>query len=167
VLSLFVWIRHRRFASGRSTAAAWFLVAAAALLLIGFAARAPRAERAETASTTGAIEWIAWDRAEAERLAASGRLVFLDIPADWCVTCKVNERLILNSPEVQAAFRDRQIVAMKADWTNRDDGIARFLAEHGRYGIPFYMLYRPGKPPHVFGELLTKEGVLQQLRDRG
>jgi len=45
----------------------------------------------------------------------------------------------------------------------RDDEIARFLAEHGRYGIPFYLLYRPGQPPHVFGELISKQGVLDVL----
>ena len=49
-------------------------------------------------------------------------------------------------------------------WTNRDDGIANFLAAHGRYGIPFYMLYRPNQPPHVFGELLSKENVLDVLQ---
>ncbi len=48
---------------------------------------------------------------------------------------------------------------MKADWTNRNDEIAKFLAEHGRYGIPFYLLYRPGQEPHVFSELLTKDAV--------
>ena len=52
---------------------------------------------------------------------------------------------------------------MKADWTNRDDEIAAFLAAHGRYGIPFYLLYRPGQAPHVFGELISKQGVIDVL----
>ncbi|MDQ1346849.1 MAG: suppressor for copper-sensitivity, partial [Acidobacteriota bacterium] len=107
----------------------------------------------------------AFDRAEAERRSAAGRLVFLDITADWCVTCKVNERLILNNPEVVAAFKDHDVLAMKADWTNRDDTIARFLAEHGRYGIPFYMLYRPGQPPHLFGELLNAAEVARVIAE--
>ena len=81
------------------------------------------------------------------------------------MTCKVNERIVLNAPEVIAAFRAHDLVAMKADWTNRDDGIARFLAEHGRYGIPFYLLYRPGREPHVFGELISKQGVIDVLAD--
>ncbi len=54
---------------------------------------------------------------------------------------------------------------MKADWTNRNDTIAKFLAEHGRYGIPFYLLYRPGKEPHVFGELPSKDGLVQVVRE--
>ena len=64
-------------------------------------------------------------------MQASGKPAFVYFTADWCVTCKVNERVILNSPEVLAAFRAHDVVAMKADWTNRDDGIARFLADHG------------------------------------
>jgi thiol:disulfide interchange protein DsbD len=56
---------------------------------------------------------------------------------------------------------------MKADWTNRNDEITRFLAEHGRYGIPFYLLYRPGQDPHVFSELLTKETLVAAVRSTG
>ncbi len=48
---------------------------------------------------------------------------------------------------------------MKADWTNRSDAITAFLADHGRYGIPFYLLYRPGREPHLFSELLSREAV--------
>ena len=54
---------------------------------------------------------------------------------------------------------------MRADWTNRSDDIARFLADHGRYSIPFYMLYRPGQEPHLFGEVLRKRHVLAALEE--
>jgi thiol:disulfide interchange protein len=90
--------------------------------------------------------------------------VFVDVTADWCFTCKVNERLVLNTPEVAGTFEEHGVVPMKADWTNRDDTIGQFLAEHGRYGIPFYVLYRPGQEPHVFSELLTKESVLAAVK---
>jgi thiol:disulfide interchange protein DsbD len=50
---------------------------------------------------------------------------------------------------------------MKADWTNRSDEIARFLSDHGRYGIPFYLLYRPGQEPHLFGELITSDEIVE------
>jgi suppressor for copper-sensitivity B len=56
-------------------------------------------------------------------------------------------------------------VAMKADWTNRSDAITHFLADHGRYGIPFYLLYRPGQEPHVFSELLNQEDLINVVRD--
>lgn len=170
-LSFFLWLRQRAEQERRSTGFWWLLAAATAVGLIFFAARATPAAHALPGAATGSgaasgpVAWQPFDRAEAERLAASGRLVFLDVTADWCVTCKVNERIVLNAPEVVAAFRAHDLVAMKADWTNRDDGIARFLAEHGRYGIPFYMLYRPGRSPHLFGELLDAAGVARVINE--
>ena len=63
------------------------------------------------------------------------------------------------------AFERLGVVPMKADWTNRDDAIAAYLADFGRYAIPFYVLYRPGREPHVFGELLTRGSVLEVLEE--
>jgi suppressor for copper-sensitivity B len=162
--SLGLWFAHRSRAGSTGKRVGWavaLLLAAGSVLL---AARAPAAEARSTgAAAAGAeIAWTPFDRAEAERLSAEeGRLVFLDITAEWCVTCKVNEKLVLHTPEVAGAFAEHGVVAMKADWTNRDDSIAHFLAEHGRYGIPFYMLYRPGAAPHVFGELITRQGIVE------
>lgn len=167
-LSFFLWLRQRAELERRSTGLWWLLAAATAIALIYFAGRAtPAAHSLQPAATkgSGTIVWTPFDRAEAERLSAAGRLVFLDITADWCVTCKVNERVILNHSEVIAAFKAHDVLAMKADWTNRDDTIARFLAEHGRYGIPFYMLYRPGQPPHLFGELLNASEVARVIAE--
>ena len=97
-------------------------------------------------------------------LADEGRLVFVDVTADWCATCKVNERLVLETEETAALFARYDVVAMQADWTNRDDGIARYLASFGRYGIPFYALYRPNQAPHVFSELLRKGRLEETIR---
>jgi thiol:disulfide interchange protein len=164
-LGLVVWLAGRARLGGAARRFGWVaalgLAAAAVLLVTDAPAAAAKSAGGQAGANT--IAWRAWDRTEAERLAASGRLVFLDITADWCVTCKVNERVVLHTPEVAGAFRRLEVVAMKADWTNRDDEIARFLAAHGRYGIPFYMLYRPGQAPHVFGELISKQGVIDVL----
>jgi thiol:disulfide interchange protein len=108
----------------------------------------------------GLIAWQPFERAKAEQLAAAGTLVFVDVTADWCVTCKVNERLVLETPEVAGAFARHGVVAMRADWTTRDRAIGDFLAAHGRYGIPFYALFRPGAEPHVFPELITRDLVI-------
>lgn len=168
-LSFFLWLRQRAEQERRATGLWWLLAGATAIGLIAFAGRATTAaiprSAAAAASSQGPVTWIPFDRAEAERLSAAGRLVFLDITADWCVTCKVNERIVLNAPEVIAAFRSHDVLPMKADWTNRDDGIARFLAKHGRYGIPFYMLYRPGGEPHLFGELLSAADVARVIAE--
>ncbi len=167
-VALALWFAHRAEAGSLGRRLGWTAAIALAAAAVALPARAPRAEsRAATAAgAESAIAWIDFDRGEAERLAAEeGRLVFLDITADWCVTCKVNEKLVLHTPEVVAAFARHEVVPMKADWTNRDDTIARFLAEHGRYGIPFYMLYRPGREPHVFGELISRQGVADVLAE--
>jgi len=164
-LGLVVWLAGRARLGGAGRRLGWVAALALGVAAIVLVADAPAAAARSTTAASGAhvIAWQPWDRAEAERLAAGGRLVFLDITADWCVTCKVNERVVLHTPAVAGAFRRLDVVAMKADWTNRDDSIAAFLAEHGRYGIPFYMLYRPNQSPHVFGELITQGGVIEVL----
>ena len=125
--------------------------------------RRGRPGRSRAEAHQGLIAWTEFDLQQAEALVAEGRLVFVDVTADWCFTCKVNERLVLETPPVAEAFERGDVIAMQADWTNRDDSIADFLATYGRSGIPFYMLYRPGREPHVFGELITKEGVISVI----
>jgi suppressor for copper-sensitivity B len=169
-MALFLWLRHRQMLAGSpGTGRRWLAEAgmiAAVALTVGIAAVSPAVgsnpQLAEAAP--GLIEWQPWDRARAESLAAEGQLVFVDVTADWCFTCKVNERLVLETPEIAGAFEEHGVVPMKADWTNRDDEIGKFLAEHGRYGIPFYLLYRPGQEPRVFSELLTKEGLREAVQ---
>lgn len=165
VLSLFVWLRARGVAGPRRVAAGLLATAAIAGTL-GLAWTAPsRAPETESGvRPLGLISWIPFDRQQAEALAAEGKLVFVDVTADWCFTCKVNEKAILETPEVAAAFREHEVVAMRADWTNRSDAIADYLASFGRAGIPFYALYRPGSEPHVFSEVLTKQRVLDAVR---
>lgn len=160
-----LWLRHRaaRGPVARRLATLGTVAAIAAALLL--AARAAPPNPARTADeSAGLVAWIPFDRAAAEALREEGRLVFVDVTADWCFTCKVNERLVLETPEVAAAFTEHSVVAMKADWTNRSDSIAAFLADHGRYGIPFYLLYRPGAEPLVLSELLTREAVIAAVR---
>jgi suppressor for copper-sensitivity B len=113
------------------------------------------------------LEELPFDRAKAEALAAGGQPVFVDVTADWCFTCKVNERLVLDTPEVAEAFQRHNVLPMRADWTKRDDAIGAFLADHGRYGIPFYLLYRPGQPPQVFSELPSKESLVAAVEAIG
>lgn len=165
-LGLVVWLRHRLTPTSalRRVAAVAVLAATVAPLLLAAAADPANAPRA-AGKTPGLIAWVPFDRARAEALAASGTAVFVDVTADWCLTCKVNERLVLETPDVARAFTANGVVPMKADWTNQDEPIRRFLAEHGRYGIPFYLLYRPGREPYVFSELLTRDGLIERLRE--
>jgi thiol:disulfide interchange protein len=164
-LALFTWLRHRGFTGASLRNAAGVGMAAAVAVTLALAVWSGGETPAQATETAeGLIRWEPFDRGKAEQLATGGQLVFVDVTADWCFTCKVNERLVLNTPEVAGTFQEHGVVPMKADWTNRDDTIGQFLAEHGRYGIPFYVLYRPGQEPHVFSELLTKESVLAAVK---
>jgi len=178
LIALVTWLRHRAAsdraaapgAAGGSLAALAPLVlllvvavGAVALAASGGGAAGAGSRLAAQGRPAGLIGWVAFDRARAESLAAGGQLVFVDVTADWCFTCKVNERLILDTPEVASAFAAHHVLPMRADWTNRNDTITRFLADNGRYGIPFYLLYRPGREPLVFSELPSKSAILAAL----
>ncbi|HVS14688.1 MAG TPA: thioredoxin family protein [Thermoanaerobaculia bacterium] len=158
LLGLFAWLKRRAAHSGASSWPASAAMAATAVLAVALAVTAAPAARG--GESAGRIAWQAFDEAEAIRLADQGALVFVDVTADWCATCKINERAVLESDEVVTLFERHHVIPMQADWTNRDDRIADYLARFGRYAIPFYALYRPGQEPHVFGELLTRGTVV-------
>ena len=108
-----------------------------------------------------------WEKFTPERLASElqqGHSVFIDFTAEWCITCKFNESTVLETAAVQAAFSERQIVKLKADWTNGDPAITKLLKQFGRPGVPLYVLYPGGaEQPYIFPELLTKNIVLEKL----
>jgi len=164
-MAMFVWIRHSSTTRGwiRKLALVGILATMVVAVALAAGADATQVDSSASEHSAGLIDWLTFDRQEAERLASAGHLVFVDVTADWCFTCKVNERLVLETPEVAGAFKQYEVISMKADWTTRSDAITQYLADHGRYGIPFYLLYRPDQEPHVFSELLTKEAVVSVI----
>jgi thiol:disulfide interchange protein/DsbC/DsbD-like thiol-disulfide interchange protein len=97
-------------------------------------------------------------------LRAAGRPVFVNMTAAWCVTCLVNERIALSSDAVRKAFADRNVAYLKGDWTRADPAISNFLREHGRDGVPLYVLYPPnGAMPIVLPQILTASSVIDEL----
>lgn len=102
----------------------------------------------------------------AERLAflrAEGKPVFVNMTAAWCITCLVNERTTLSTAAVQQAMRERGVVYMKGDWTNRDPAITAFLQSFQRDGLPFYAFYPAGKEPVVLPPVLTQSIVTESF----
>jgi len=102
----------------------------------------------------------------AERLAflrAEGKPVFVNMTAAWCITCLVNERTTLSTAAVQQAMRERGVVYMKGDWTNRDPAITAFLQSFQRDGLPFYAFYPAGKEPVVLPPVLTQAIVTESF----
>ncbi len=123
----------------------------------------------------GTVIWLGWvlfdqfaNRPEPfpPRLAqalAQHKIVFVDFTAVWCVNCKVNERLVLDSGPVQDAFRKRGVILLKADWTSGDAAITAMLRKFGRAGVPCYVVYHPDGSPMVLPEVITPEIVLHAL----
>jgi len=147
-----------RPALGRITAA---LLAAVAVALVVPVSRSDAPAAASAAQTA----WEPWSPARIAELTGQGRAVFVDFTAAWCVTCQVNKQLVLSRPEIEAAFRSRDVVLVRADWTRKDEAIAAALASLGRSGVPVYVLYRPGREPQLLPEILTRELVLAALAD--
>jgi len=125
----------------------------------------------------GTAAWLVWvflqqvrstpqepfDESRIQTILAEGRPVLVDVTADWCVTCKYNERFVLGSGDVKAVLQKKNVLIMRADWTRRDETIRQYLAEFGRSGVPFYAFYEPGKAPVTLSEFLTKGQVLDVL----
>ncbi|MBV9758598.1 MAG: thioredoxin family protein, partial [Alphaproteobacteria bacterium] len=113
----------------------------------------------------GTTAWRPFDAEAIRRLVAEGDVVFVDVTADWCVTCQANRVLVIDSPEVGRLLGAPRTVAMLADWTRPDPQISDYLARNGRYGIPFNAVYGPGAPRGiVLSELLTRQALLDALR---
>ncbi|MDX6768962.1 MAG: protein-disulfide reductase DsbD family protein [Elusimicrobiota bacterium] len=105
--------------------------------------------------------WKTWSPEAVTASRAAGRTAFVDFTAAWCLSCQVNERVVLSRPEVKAALARGD--AFKADWTDRDPAIAAELAAHGRSGVPLYIVYRKGGEPVSLPEILTPKIVLDAL----
>ena len=103
------------------------------------------------------------------------RTVFVRFTADWCVTCKVNESVVLEHESVKRAFLQHDVKRLSGDWTLRDETIRAELERHGRAGVPLYLVYDPDHPdrPTLLPELLTRARVIDELqtaahgRDKG
>lgn len=119
---------------------------------------------------SGGIDWKPFSQKSLDALLAEGRPVFLDFTADWCISCKFNERTAIDVPAVREAFQKDGIVPMKADWTNANPEITAALKKFGRVGVPFYVIYPAGRAdePIILPEILTEQIVLAALaRARG
>lgn len=121
-------------------------------------------DQADLLEPTGEIPWITFSRPEIARLVSRGEVVFIDVTADWCLTCKANKALVLERGEVLATLQSDKAIPMQADWTRPDDVIARFLEDNGRFGIPFNIVYGPSAPEGIaLPEILSTAAVLDAL----
>jgi DsbC/DsbD-like thiol-disulfide interchange protein/cytochrome c biogenesis protein CcdA len=158
ILSLGLWmtgLRQRGFKGG-----AWAPAAVALLVALGAIALLPAREAVKARATETAS--VPFDPARLAALRGAGKPVFLYFTADWCLSCKVNEKAAIERGETQAAFDKAGVTTMIGDWTDGDPAIGKFLEAHGRSGVPLYLWYAPGQEAKELPQVLTP-GLLAGL----
>lgn len=155
------WLQRLRWRAAPVQRALAVLVLASAVAPLVMAHRLPPPERAATVETRDSVAF------SPERLAAlraEGKVVFVDITADWCVTCKANEKTVLDREPFRKALADADGVLMRGDWTNVDATITAYLEQHGAVGVPLYVVYpRNGGEGEVLPTVLTQSMIEDAL----
>jgi thiol:disulfide interchange protein len=165
VLALFVVGRLQR--AGKMAWPAFGFVAAPFLLFGAIAL--PASYAIQTADHAASLlQPTKFSRAALAKARASGKPVFLWFTADWCVTCKVNESVAIESEATAQAFEQAGVAAMVGDWTSRDEAITRFLSEQGAAGVPLYLWYPAGGgAPEQLPQVLTSEMLIERAGRSG
>ncbi|MGQ0586436.1 MAG: thioredoxin family protein, partial [Gammaproteobacteria bacterium] len=96
-------------------------------------------------------------------LRAQGRIVFVNFTADWCITCKVNEKVVFENAGVRRVLAEKNVAWLTADWTTPDPAITAALMRFGRSGVPLYLLYPPEGDPEILPQVLTPDMVIQAV----
>ncbi len=108
--------------------------------------------------------WLPFDLNALAADRQEGKTVFVDVTADWCLTCKANQKFVLSQDDLKERLFHSDVVAMQANWTNPDPVIAGFLHKYGRYGIPFNIVFGPGAEQGIaLPEILTHDVVMEAL----
>lgn len=154
------WFERSRWRSQRVGALLAGLLMLAALAPVWTVSRLQPPQAVEQAGGEGVV---AYSPQMLDRLRADNRVVFVNMTADWCVTCKANERTVLSRPAFEDILRRTNAVYMRGDYTNADPQITAFLDEHKAVGVPLYVVYGPGAPPAVLPTVLTQALVEDAL----
>jgi thiol:disulfide interchange protein len=153
--------RGSRVAAG--IAAVLLVAGAPALALLSFSQ--PVSSALRPAASADAF-WQEWSPERVETLRGQGTPVFIDFTARWCLSCQVNEKVALGSAVVRRRMTELGVAALRADWTDKNDAIARAIAGYGRAGVPVYVYYPSGaREPVLLPELLTPGIVLGALNE--
>ncbi|GAB5560217.1 MAG: thioredoxin family protein [Synoicihabitans sp.] len=159
VVALAVWF-YGRYAlpSAKSSQRQIGIVGGLVLLLAGGALGWPQTPDAND------LVWEKWSGEAIRTAQTEGRPIYVDFTARWCATCQTNKKIVFASDEIQQTFRDKNVLMLKADWTNRDPAITAELERWGRSAVPFNLVYLPNEAePKILPELLTPGIVLNAL----
>jgi len=160
VIAMATWL-YGRYATFSATPARARLGVIGGLILLGLGAGLgwPRP------SAPTEIVWRTWSPEAVAEAVADGKPVYVDFTARWCFTCQTNKKVVFGSTEVLKTFREREVVTLRADWTDADPRITAELAKWNRSAVPFNLVYPPGKSaPIILPELLTPGIVLDALK---
>ena len=106
--------------------------------------------------------WLDFNSKSIPEIIANNEIVFLDITADWCITCKFNKINVLNSKTVSDFFDSQEVTLIKADWTQPNEKINKFLKKYNKFGIPFNAFYSSKFPEGiVMNEILTEKQIFE------
>jgi suppressor for copper-sensitivity B len=117
--------------------------------------------------STPIVDDLNWQRLDAQSipaLVAEGKTVFVDVTADWCITCKANKIGVVLQNPVYSHLQQANVVTMRGDWTTPSDSVTSYLQSYGRFGVPFNIVYGPNHPEGIaLPVILTSESVTQAL----
>lgn len=161
VLALGLWL-FRSFTSSIGSILLFIALILSAYLGIKAPGALPKAsESKEVASNSF---WQVYSDSRLAELQEQGKIVFVNFTADWCITCKVNERAVIDSQEIRALFSANEVVSLKGDWTRRDKAIGEILARYGAAGVPLYLVFGPKQTePQILPQILTKAIVANAI----
>ena len=142
--------------AGKASAVMAVLLFAGAVVLLWY----PQPATQQSAKTDHAE---VWSEQRLKQLLQDGKPVLVNMTADWCITCLVNERVALDTDSSKAAMALYNLTYLKGDWTNKDPAISAYLRQFQRDGVPLYVLYWPGQPPEVLPQILTPDSLRQAL----
>jgi len=138
------WLERRRFSVNRAGALLPGLALALAIAALVGALKLPAPAVAARVAEAGAHGSVPYSAQALATYRAEGRAVFIDMTADWCITCKVNEKAVLDTDEFKALLAKTNTVYMVGDWTDQDPEISAFLDQFHSPGVPLYVVYPAG-----------------------
>jgi len=126
-----------------------------------------KAQPVEKANTNSPIKWVPFSVEALDKEIADHKTVLLDFTADWCLTCKFNEKTVLDSDPVVNKIKALNVVPMQADWTVQDPEITKLLNKFNRSGVPLYVIFPSSRPdqPIVLPEVINQQLVLEKLEE--
>lgn len=109
------------------------------------------------------LNWEKWSEESMKKYSTQGQLVFIDFTAKWCFTCKVNERLVIDTKVFKKLVEENDVKLLLADWTKRDPIIGNWLKKNGFVGVPAYFVINKNGQLINLGETITINEIKKSL----